>query len=187
MTFAINFLVHFQHALVLNRGNFVMPGVEMRIGQLMQAIRGIDRRGIWRRVRMYGLLQDGDSLIVFAAIGQHRAQRDHGVRDFWIVRRQVAFIHFQRLADQALRFFVLRLLFAQGSQRQQALCRLGTVGSKNGLARAQRGLQKWIGLIVLAQFLVNAAKRFEEFRLHRRLGVEAARFLDAAIEQRHYA
>src|SRR3984957_7701265 len=183
VTIAINFLIHFENALIEDRGDFVMTGVEMGVGQLVQAVSGIRRRGIWRGVEADGLFEHGDGLIVGAAIGKDGAEGEHGFGDGGIVGRKVTFIDVQRLADEAFGFFVLGLVVTQGTEREQAFRGLDAIGAENCLASVQGGLQERIGPIVFAQFLINAAKSFKKLGLDRGFGIEAAAFLHTTIEQ----
>ncbi len=75
MPFAVDLFIHCQSALVDRFGLFIMPCIKMRVRQFVQTIRKVHGFRAWSRIKLYGLLQNRDGLVVGAAIFQHSSER----------------------------------------------------------------------------------------------------------------
>jgi hypothetical protein len=80
--------------------------------------------------------------------------------------REMPLAHFKALTDELFGFIVLRLIGAQLAERDQAFGYFGAVWTEECLAPVESRMQQRIGLIKLAQLLVDGSERLVELRLY---------------------
>ena len=93
----------------------------------------------------------------------------------------------EAIVDEPIGLIELRLIDSQQAERDQALPDVECAIAVQGAVAFQRGLQQRVRLIEAPELLIESAERAVQVRLHGRLGIERARFLRTAIDQRQHA
>src|SRR5579872_493190 len=156
---------------------------EVRLRKCVQRV-GEPGWGRLGGLTLNGIVEDGDRLVVSSASLQHFAESYGGLECSRVGRTGGSPDGLQAVANKMLRFIQFRLVDAQERQRYGAVAGFRTLRSEELDTPIARELHQGIGLIEFAKSLIESAEGAIQLSLDRGFGIERARFLDAAVEER---
>ena len=175
-----------QQLLVQRIGLVVMPGIEVRVGELRRVGGDVSGRSACVDAQADALLQGGDGAGVITLCLEHRAERGHGLRHDERTGRMRLPGECEPLTHQRFCAVELGLLQPQEAQIHEARGDGGGAVAVEPPA-GQRLVQHRIGALQVAQLLEHAAERGVEFGLRHGFSRQSAGRLHATIEQGHDA